>query len=79
MGAMAMENRVSKLEGEIHDVRIELTDFKTRLAVAESNIQDIKADLTSIKDNTNWIIRLIISAIILAIMGFVAQGGLKIG
>lgn len=74
-----MENRVSKLEGEIHDVRIELTDFKTRLAVAESNIQDIKADLTSIKDNTNWIIRLIISAIILAIMGFVAQGGLKIG
>jgi hypothetical protein len=79
MGAMAMENRVVKVEGEVHDLRLELNDFKTRLAVAESNIQDIKADLTSIKDNTSWIIRLIISAIILAIMGFVAQGGLKIG
>jgi chromosome segregation ATPase len=72
-----MEHRVDKLEGEIREVRSELSDVKTRLAVAESNIKDIKADLTSIKSNTAWIIRLIIGAIVLAIVGFIIQGGLN--
>jgi hypothetical protein len=62
-----VENRVKQLE---HD----MTDVKTRLAVAESNIKDIKEDLSSIKSNTAWIIRLIVGAIILAILGFISNG-----
>jgi hypothetical protein len=65
-----MEQRVSKLESDMVDV-------KTRLAVAESNIKDIKEDITSIKNNTAWIIRLIVGAIIMAILGFISQGGIK--
>lgn len=71
-----MEQRVSKLETETVDIKNDIVDIKTRLAVAESNIKDIKEDLSSIKNNTAWIIRLIIGAIVLAVLGFISQGGI---
>lgn len=65
---MNNEERIGKLEED-------MTYVKTRLAVAESNIQDVKEDLTSIKNNTNWILRLIIGAIIMAVLGLILKGG----
>jgi hypothetical protein len=72
-----MEDRVKKLEDDYKDVLRDMNDFRTRMAVAEHNIADMKADITSIKSNTQWIIRLIIGAMILAIIGFAMQGGFK--
>jgi hypothetical protein len=72
-----MEARVKKLEDDYKDVLRDMNDFRTRMAVAEHNIADMKADITSIKSNTQWIIRLIIGAMILAIIGFAMQGGFK--
>lgn len=61
-----MDNRVTKLETD-------MTDVKTRLAVAESNIKDVKADISSIKDDTRWLRRTITTALIgLAIAAIVA-------
>lgn len=64
-----MEQRVSNLEKDMVDV-------KTRLAVAESNIKDIKEDVSDIKNNTVWIIRLIVGGIVTAILGFLINGGM---
>jgi hypothetical protein len=75
--SVELEKRVDKLETELREVKNIAMDNRTRIAVAESNITDIKADLSSIKQDTNWIIRLIIGAIILAIIGFLISGGLK--
>lgn len=63
-----MEKRVMKLEGEV-------SDLKTRMAVAESSIKEIKEDVSSIKDNTIWILRLIVGGLIGAIITFIVQGG----
>lgn len=63
-----MDQRVEKLE-------VEMSDVKTRLAVAESNIKDIKEDISSIKSNTTWLLRIVLGAIVLAIMGLVIKGG----
>lgn len=63
-----MEDRVSKLEGDV-------SDLKTRMAVAESSIKDVKEDISSIKNNTTWILRLIIGAFIMALIGLVWKGG----
>lgn len=57
-----MENRVSKLE-------VDVNDMKTRLAVAESNIKGIQEDITSIKDDTKWLRRTITNAIIVSFIG----------
>lgn len=71
------EQRIVRLENDVTEHKRDIGDLKTRLAVAENNIQEIKGDLTSIKSNTNWIIRLILGAIILAVIGFIMQGGLE--
>lgn len=62
------DRRLNKLENE-------MTDVKTRIAVAESNIKEIREDISGIKDNTTWILRLIIGGIIGAIITFLASGG----
>ncbi|MDP1419223.1 hemolysin XhlA family protein [Peribacillus simplex] len=64
-----MENRVKSLE-------VDMTDVKTRLAVAESNIKDVKEDISSIKSNTTWILRIIVGAIVLALLGLILKGGI---
>ncbi|MEK5171913.1 hemolysin XhlA family protein [Heyndrickxia sp. FSL W8-0496] len=64
-----MEERILKLENEISEV-------KTRLAVAESTIKDLKEDIASIKSNTTWILRIVIGAVISSIPGLIINGGI---
>lgn len=71
------ESRIKRLEVDVMENTRDISDIKTRLAVAENNIQEIKSDLSVIKKDTNWIIKLIIGAIILAIIGFITSGGIK--
>jgi hypothetical protein len=63
-----MEQRVSNLEKD-------MTDVKTRLAVAEAGLKDMKEDMQSIKNNTTWLLRLVIGAIIGAVLALVLKGG----
>lgn len=70
-----MEQRVAKLEADVESLRNDMVDVKTRLSVAESNIRDLKEDLSAIKANTTWILRLILGALISAVIGIVIKGG----
>lgn len=65
---MEVDKRVIKLESDV-------SDLKTRMAVAEAGIKDVKEDLSSIKNNTNWILRLIVGAIVTALLGLIIKGG----
>ncbi|WJQ07668.1 hemolysin XhlA family protein [Geobacillus stearothermophilus] len=65
-----MEQRIQKLEADMVDV-------KTRLAVAESNIKDMREDIGTIKNNTIWILRLIIGGIVGAVLSFIIRGGIQ--
>lgn len=62
-----MDQRISKLENDMSDV-------KTRLAVAEASLKDVKEDITSIKSNTTWILRIIVGAIVTALIGLLIKG-----
>jgi len=53
----------------------EVSDLKTRMAVAESSIKNIQEDISSIKNNTTWILRLIIGAFVTAVLGLIIKGG----
>ncbi|MFJ7697080.1 hemolysin XhlA family protein [Lysinibacillus fusiformis] len=64
-----MEQRMERLETD-------MTDVKTRLAVAESNIKEIREDIGGIKDNTTWILRLLIGGLVSAMGAFIIKGGL---
>ena len=66
-----MENRVKKIEDDLNALKI-------RLAVAESSIKEIKEDVSSIKDNTTWILRLVVGGLVGGVITFISQGGFTI-
>lgn len=59
--------RVEKVEG----VQIE---HGTRIALAESDIKTVKSKLDKIENNTSWILKLIVGAIVLGLLGLLFQG-----
>lgn len=66
---MATEKeRIESLEKDVSTLKIEM-------AVAKSEIGTIKDTLTKINSNTTWTIRLIIGAIILALINLILKGG----
>ena len=72
-----MEQRVTKLENDVDMIRNDMVDVKTRLAVAEANIKDMREDIGTIKNNTTWILRLIIGGIVGAVLSFILRGGVQ--
>lgn len=72
-GWCLMEHRVSKLEQD-------MTEIKTRMAVAEAGLKDVKDDISTIKDDTRWIRRTvttsIIGVVIAAIIAVIKMGGI---
>ena len=72
-----MEQRVAKLETDVDMLRSDMVDVKTRLAVAESNIKDMREDIGTIKNNTTWILRLIVGGIVGAVLSFIIRGGVQ--
>lgn len=64
------EERISKLE-------IEVTALKTAVAVTGVTGAAIEKRLDKIDDTMTWLVRLIVGAIILALLGFIFGGGLR--
>jgi len=65
------KQRIARLEDKV-------TLLETRVAVAESNIKEMKEDVSAIKDNTTWILRLIIGGLIGAVIAFFVSGGFSV-
>lgn len=65
------KERIDKLE-------VDMTDVKTRLAVAESNIEEMSRRLEKIDSNTSWTVRLLLSGFIVAILNLILKGGVNL-
>jgi len=63
--------RLSLLEGKVGNL-------ETRVAVAESNIAEIRQTISGIKDNTTWILRLVIGGLVAAVIAFLVSGGFSV-
>ncbi|MFJ5714485.1 hemolysin XhlA family protein [Neobacillus sp. NPDC093127] len=61
------DDRLTKLEKEVSEI-------KTRVAIAETNIKGIYKILDSINNNTTWMLRITIGAIIVAVMNLILHG-----
>lgn len=64
MIGVTVEEKVSALE-------VRIAALETRISVAEVNIEHINRKLDKIENNTTWLLRLVIGAIVLAVLGFV--------
>ncbi|MGG2025029.1 hemolysin XhlA family protein [Gottfriedia sp. S16(2024)] len=61
---------------EIKELQEKIAEIKERLAVAESTIVKIEQKIERIESNTSWTVRLIIGAIIMAVLRIILKGNI---
>ncbi|MEH7350666.1 hemolysin XhlA family protein [Gottfriedia acidiceleris] len=61
---------------EIKELQEKIAEIKERLAVAESTIIKIEQKIERNESNTSWNVRLIIGAIIMAVIRIILKGGI---
>ncbi|MEH7511844.1 hemolysin XhlA family protein [Gottfriedia acidiceleris] len=61
---------------EIKELQEKIAEIKERLAVAESTIIKIEQKIERNESNTCWNVRLIIGAIIMAVIRIILKGGI---
>lgn len=67
------ENYINRSEYVQHDKR--LSQLESRITRTETRTDHLEQKLNSIENNTTWILRIIISAIVMALLGLVVNGG----
>ncbi|MGR5986676.1 MULTISPECIES: hemolysin XhlA family protein [Bacillus] len=55
--------------------KLQVQNMEVRLAVVESKVIKIEESIEKISANTTWILRIIIGAIITALIGLLLKGG----
>ena len=64
---------------EIDDLRARVSVMSTELALLTKDFHSIDKRLSNIEDTLKWLVRLVIGALIMAVIGFALKGGLVIG
>ncbi|MEI4801746.1 hypothetical protein WAZ07_10475 [Bacillus sp. FJAT-51639] len=74
---------IEDLNGKLENLRIEqkeimrdIRNLETRVTISEKDITTINKQLEKISVNTTWILRIIISAIVMGVLGLLMKVGL---
>jgi hypothetical protein len=70
-----MHDELSGLSARVRVLEGKMSDIESGVAVIGSEFLNLKEDLKDIKDGISWVIKLIIGAVILAIIGAVLSSG----
>ncbi|PFZ82776.1 hypothetical protein COL69_13345 [Bacillus pseudomycoides] len=54
----------------------DIRNLETRTTINEKDISTINRQLEKISMNTTWILRIVISAIVMAVLGLIIKGGI---
>ncbi|ARV91353.1 hypothetical protein BK727_07575 [Bacillus thuringiensis serovar roskildiensis] len=68
--------KISDLKTEQKEIIRDIRNLETRAIINEKEISTISKQLEKINENTIWILRIVVSAIIMAILGIIIKGGI---
>ncbi|MED1384360.1 hemolysin XhlA family protein [Bacillus mycoides] len=68
--------KIDSLKAEQKEIMRDIRNLETRTTINEKDISTINKQLEKISLNTTWILRIIISAIVMAILGLILKGGI---
>ncbi|PGQ49845.1 MULTISPECIES: hemolysin XhlA family protein [Bacillus cereus group] len=68
--------KIDLLKAEQKEIMREIRNLETRTIINEKDISSINKQLEKINLNTTWILRIIISAIVMAVLGLILKGGI---
>ncbi|EJV41745.1 hypothetical protein IEA_05630 [Bacillus toyonensis] len=75
MEIVEMKQDISRLKEDQKDMQREIRILETRTTVNEREIMNINKTLEKISSNTTWILRLVVGAIVTALIGLLIKGG----
>ena len=70
-----MHDELSGLSARVRVLEGKMSDIESGVAVIGTEFVNVKEDLKDIKDGISWVIKLIIGAVLLAIIGAVWSSG----
>lgn len=73
-----MDDKTDKLETDIRSITERVGRLEVTSAVDTIKYASIDSRLTSIESTLTWLVRLIIGALITALLGFALSGGLHV-
>ncbi|HDR6271875.1 TPA: hemolysin XhlA family protein [Bacillus cereus] len=68
--------KIDLLKAEQKEIMREIRNLETRTIINEKDISSINKQLEKINLNTTWILRIVISAIVMAVLGLILKGGI---
>ncbi|MBW3492302.1 hemolysin XhlA family protein [Bacillus sp. FDAARGOS_1420] len=68
--------KIDSLKAEQKEIMRDIRNLETRTMINEKDIATINKQLEKISLNTTWILRIVISAIVMAILGLILKGGI---
>ncbi|PFJ19118.1 hypothetical protein COD67_02740 [Bacillus cereus] len=66
--------KIDSLKAEQKEIMRDIRNLETRTTINEKDIATINKQLEKISTNTTWILRIIISAIVMSVLGLVLKG-----
>lgn len=66
--------KIDSLKSEQKEIMRDIRNLETRIIINEKDISTINKQLEKISINTSWILRIIISTIIMAVLGLILRG-----
>ncbi|MFV1457811.1 hemolysin XhlA family protein [Bacillus mycoides] len=67
---------MDSLKAEQKEIMRDIRNLGTRTTINEKDISTINKQLEKINLNTTWILRIVISAIVMAVLGLILKGGI---
>lgn len=68
--------KIDLLKAEQKEIMRDIRNLETRTIINEKDVASINKQLEKINLNTTWILRIVISAIIMAVLGLILKGGI---
>lgn len=68
--------KIDRLKSEQKEIIRDIRNIETRTTINEKDISTINKQLEKISTNTTWILRIVISAIVMAVLGLILKGGI---
>ncbi|MCU5508240.1 hemolysin XhlA family protein [Bacillus cereus] len=71
-----LKQEILQIKSDQKDMQRDIRSLETRTTVNEKDIVNINKQLEKISANTTWILRIIIGAIVTALIGLLLKGGM---
>ena len=71
-----IKKKIEELALEQKEIMREIRNLEMRTTINEKDISTVNKQLEKISLNTTWILRIVISAIVMAILSLVFKGGI---